>query len=588
MGLLLRAGQLLLGAGIVGAVASSCYSAGAGTTPPLDRFYFPVGLAVSTDGTALYAVNSDFDLQFSGGTLQSYNLTHLRSDAIALIKANLVGGGLGDAGPPGGGGIPFLSPPACIDAGPSAMPPLGAPPGQACSPPVDSTNCWYFQESAIIGAFATDLQVSIAPLVPGSPQRLFMPVRGDTTLTWANLDPADPFAIQCGQAGGGAQCGHLGAGGGDHRCTDHAGRTADPHNSRQVSMPGEPFGMAQTDDGTAIVITSQTDTKTSLLTTGLGIPPSPGTTPQAGDPSIQFVLDGLPVGGDGVASVPHDPDAPVPPCGPNLGVPSSGQTPSSCVRPAFLETNHSTSEIDLLRYYSDDGSSLHRPFIQREAVFPLTSNAVGTDSRGIAIDPTPRIACKMVAPADPSARSACAQLPARVFFASRTPPALGIAEIGGTPVNGGMYNPDQLLLTGNQPLPPGPSKVYLAPIVNSAGAFEMRVFVVLFDSSQIAVYDPEQQQVEAYIDVGPGPFAMAFDPFQVPQTGTAPADPLTYVGEHRNVATLPGPTKNYRFAYVASFTQSYVQMIDLDNSGSGETFETVVFTFGQPKLPKGQ
>jgi hypothetical protein len=48
---------------------------------------------------------------------------------------------------------------------------------------------------------------------------------------------------------------------------------------------------------------------------------------------------------------------------------------------------------------------------------------------------------------------------------------------------------------------------------------------------------------------------------------------------------------NYRFAYVANFTQSYLQLIDLDNSvpeRSPSTFERVVFTFGLPTSPKGQ
>jgi len=46
------------------------------------------------------------------------------------------------------------------------------------------------------------------------------------------------------------------------------------------------------------------------------------------------------------------------------------------------------------------------------------------------------------------------------------------------------------------------------------------------------------------------------------------------------------PIKKYRFAYLASFRDSFVQVIDLDAS-SPETFERVVFTLGQPTPPKG-
>jgi hypothetical protein len=548
MGFLLRAGQVLLGAAAIGAAVPSCYSAGAGTAPPPQTFYFPVGLAVSGDGNVLYAVNSDFDLQWNGGTLQSYDLSALRKDAALLVGANLSG----TMTPPA---IPFLDPsqwrPGCTSSPPRG----GIPLGQECSPPVDSKH--YFRHSATIGAFATDLQISIAREGDTQTRRLFIPVRGDGTLTWARVgvDPSDQFKIECGQ-------------GADGRCGASHQAGNDPNmsvaNTRHVTMPGEPFGMAQSEDGTAIAITHQADTKASLFTTGL--PPSPpGGTPA--DPSIQFVLDGLPVGGVGIAAVPHDPDAPVKRC----EDPSVSDTPP-CVRPAFLETNRYTAELDLLRFYDDDGSSQRRPFLQREAVYPITSNAVGSDSRGIVIDPTPRIACKALPGADPAA---CAQLPARVFFASRTPPALGIGEIGGAPPNGtGSYDPDRLVLTGNVPLPPGPSKIYLAPIVDPSGKLAVRVFIVCYDASQVVIYDPDAEAVEARINVGVGPFAMAFDPFLIKD-----------LGEHNAVV---GPTP-YRFAYVASFIQSYVQMIDLDNSQpTAETFEHVVFTLGQPTVPKGQ
>jgi hypothetical protein len=549
MDLFLRAGQVLLGAAWVGASIPSCYSAGTGTAPPPDTFYFPVGLAVSPDGTVLYAVNSDFDLQYNGGTLQSYDLAALRGDAQQLIVANLSGA---TTRPP----IPFLDPSQwkvnCVDQPPAG----GMPLGQGCSPPVNSKS--YVRQTAVIGAFATELQMSVGMTTDGR-RRLFMPVRGDATLTWANVgDPKDPFGIDCGQ-------------GPDNRCdaTHHTGSdpNQDSQNTRHTTMPGEPFGMAQTEDGTAIAITHQTDTKTSLLTTGLLSPPG-----NAINPTMQFVLDGLPTGGVGIAAVPHDPDGPVKGCEIVHDAPP-------CARPAFLETSRNVAEIDLLRYYDDDGTplgpSMHRPFLQREAAYAITSNAVGTDSRGIVIDPTPRIACKALPGADVGA---CARLPARVFFASRTPPALGIGEIGGLPQGaGGTYDPDRLVLTGNVPLPVGPSKVYLAPIVDTNGNFAPRIFVVCFDSSKIIVYDPEAGAVENVISVGPGPFAMAFDPFVIKD-----------VGEHR------AASRAYRFAYVASFIESFVQMIDLDMTNpdlsppTAETFERVVFTLGQPTVPKGR
>jgi len=548
MGFFSRAGQILLGAALVGVAAPSCYSAGGGTAPPPDSFYFPVGLAVSTDGAVLYAVNSDFDLQWNGGTLQSYDLARLRADAANQIAT-------------------FAIPNSTC---PGSPPPGGTLLGQACAPVHPSQS--YIGDSVTIGAFATDVQLSVAP---NHSSRLFIPVRGNATVTWADVegDPNNPLKIDCGQ-------------GADGRCAASHQAGNDPNqlgNTRHVTLPGEPYGMAQSENGAYIAVTSQTTTQSSLLTTGLSTPAAPPV-----PPTMEFVLGGMPVGGIGIAAVPHDRDAPAPGM---VGPPPTGKSSRCedvdvadvlhCVRPAFLETSRDAAEIDLLRLYDDDGSSLHRPFLQREGVYPITSNAVGTDSRGIVIDPTPRIACKTQCNGDPACSAACGQLAARVFFASRTPPALGIGEIGGPPPSGlGTYDPDRLVLTGNWPLPIGPSNVYLAPIIDPNGNFALRVFIVCFDASQIVVWDPDAEAVETVIDVGAGPFAMTFDPFS-----------MTDVGEHNPAPPPPAPNqpRPYRFAYVASFTQSYVQMIDLDNSQpTAETFENVVFTLGQPTLPKGQ
>jgi hypothetical protein len=279
------------------------------------------------------------------------------------------------------------------------------------------------------------------------------------------------------------------------------------------------------------------------------------------------------------------------------------QTP--CVRPAFLETTHSAAELDLLRYYNDDGSSLPRPFLVREVAYTLTVNSGGTDSRGIAIDDTPRRACKALPGANVTQ---CAQLPARVFFASRTPPSLVLAEIGEYN-DDGSYNPDQLKFNGNVPLQAGASKVYLAPIVDGSGRYALRVFIVCFDSNEIFVYDPDAGRIENVINTGPGPFAMAFDPFSlddVAQRKLVPGDTRQQDANLKSETGIdispasngPASLKTYRFAYVASFTNSYVQVIDLDDSvvepcpgASNEscnvTFEHPVFTLGQPTVPKG-
>jgi hypothetical protein len=527
----------------------------------------------------------------------------IRLDAAKLVQTNLTGGTLRDlASPNPPYNIDFVTPPSpanCLknpSAGVTNVNGTRVPPGEICAPPVQSTN--YVRSSTIIGAFATTLQLQTFDGVVG--HRLFAPVRGDASLTWADVGPDDPSLIPPEGRGASAasfpafqlSCGNPGP-----ACAARAGNSVDPEDTRGATMPGEPFGLSQTEDGTAVAITHQTSTDTSLLLAGDPSTGSSGSMPSV-PPSMQFVETDLPNGGSGITFIPHDPEASVPPC----KVPQDPLV--TCVRPAFLETNHSTAEVVLLRYWNDDGagpspdggvdggaatltSSNHRPFTVSDPPIPINTNLGGSDSRGIAIDPTPRLACKANVPAtDTTDRTVCADKPARVFIANRTPPSLIIGEVGGPSPNGdGTYDPDLLTLTGNLSLPAGPSTVYVAPIVNTQGNYEVRVFVVNFDSSTISVYDPENPNL-ALVDtiyVGPGPFAMAFDPFDLNDVATHAV--VKTDSRHDPRAPADPPLKRYRFAYVASFTQSYVQVIDLDQSMP--TFESVVFTLGNPTPPKG-
>ena len=234
-------------------------------------------------------------------------------------------------------------------------------------------------------------------------------------------------------------------------------------------------------------------------------------------------------------------------------------------------------------------------------------NASGANSRGIAIDPTPRIACEAAlrrssrrpSYADP-AYIACAQLPARVFIANRSPASLIVGQIGGFEHDGGgTYDPDLLQIYGNYPLTAGPSNVYLAPIVDAGGHYALRVFIVCFDAQVIEVWDPDGQRIENVIRTGRGPYAMAFDPFDKDAVAThalvAVRRPLDVHprSARRDRSTGNAALKTYRFAYVASFTDSFVQILDLDQSfhddrlGGQSTFETIVYTLGVPAQPKG-
>jgi len=584
---------------------ADCYQSDEGTAPPRNEFYFPVGLQVSAGGNVLYAVNSNFDLQYNGGTLQSYDLRQLRHDTVRVIADPRQAA----AGPPETR-VPVLDIPP---AGDLPCPDQGRPGetlGETCAPPVDST--FYVRNSAIVGAFATDLLLSKPPsaLLPQTPQtdpnevlstgertydRLFAPVRGNASVTWASVvrDNADvrplpwsnktepppyyaPYVLRCGQDG-------LGRCDGGHS----AGSNSDElGNTRKITMPGEPFGVTISEDGASLLVTHQNEQKTSLFATGLSRNDPREQNPDvdsAPPPHLDFILEGVPIGGVGVAPVPHD----------RQGWASD---PVSFPRPSYLQTSRFAAQVALVRQYPDSfgrtmPSTPLRPFLDQEAVFPVSVGAGGTDSRGIVIDPTPRLACKArVAPVDlaqgrDSAKVAadleqCARRPARVFIAHRTPASVLMGEVGSAPGPGERYDPDRIVLHTMLPVSTGPSKLYLAPVVERDGRYGLRLFVVCFDSATVFVFDPENGALENVIRTGLGPFAMAFDPFDmaaVARHDLVPPDTFdTSVGHL------------YRFAYLASFTNSFVQIIDLDNAvGGGKTYERVVFTLGRPTTPKG-
>lgn len=552
----------------------ACLSGGGGSPPPLDQLNFPVGLAVSKGGGVLYVANADFDLQYGGGTVQSYDLNQIRRDALDVIAGDFEDCARVDAGADAGPsrhclalvhGMPTGCPGAPADGQPDDAG-VRVPLGHSCAPPVKAAE--YVRGAVVIGAFATT-----AKLTPDG-TRLFIPVRGTSALTWADVVPDDPtkpptaasFGIDCGQRTDGAQptcnLGHLAG----------AAPSIESGNTRYVAMPGEPFGLAFTPDGTAAVVTHQSDTKVSLFSTGLG-------GGAKATPALQYVLDGVPTGGIGVAAVPH------------ATCPAADCPPS--VRPSFLLTSRSVAQLSLLRYYSDVGvnaaSSQLRPFLAQEQTFTITAAASGTDSRGLVIDPTPRAKCVAEVPPAGGTRTqadvdkdtaACARLPARVFIANRTPASLLMGEIGGVRTDG-AYDPDRLVLFGNMPLPAGPSNVYLAPIVDRDGRYALRVFVVCYDAQMVLVIDPDTRSLESLIVTAPGPFAMAFDPFDLDAVARREKVPQDTRWPDRDL-------KRYRFAYVSSFLNSYIQVLDLDGSlADKSTFESVVFNLGAPTTPKG-
>ncbi|HKO52698.1 MAG TPA: hypothetical protein VJV79_33555 [Polyangiaceae bacterium] len=569
---------LVLLAALSALLSNSCYSAGDGKPPPLDELYFPTGLALDRasmsdpDGETprapkyMYVVNSDFDLQYRAASLISYNLDvlHRLVPRSCNASADCQNGDICDA--PGVEGIPTdpTRVPSYYCVNPITTLPCGAVgerdeadrvlnPGRCDSinpngaiDPIDPERKLVVS-SVGIGAFATD--VIWRPADPRAtsqfPGRLFVPVRGDSTLHWIDVTEAGTF--QCGQV----------EGVNDNGCDpEHRSGDVTSDNFDQLRQPSEPFAVDATANGEFVAITNQTSGSVSLFANDWA---------RTGGPKLVSILTGLPLAPVGIAALPE----------PEFAQEGTQHTPG------FLITYRSAAQIDLLRVRDDEADSNNsgaanytRYALTRAGSVPITANSLGFDSRGIAIDDSQRKldyqACRTStecdAVADPlQCRADCLRSVHQpsVYVASRAPASLLV---------GAMTN--DLSLSGTSELPSfsdsisltfGPSRVVVGDVKvpgtsqsfqDSRGFYELerRVFVVCFDSRRIFVYDPKRRVIDAIVSTGRGPFALALD------------------GERG-------------LAYVGHFTDSYLGVISLDQRFP-KTYATIVASVGVPKSPR--
>jgi hypothetical protein len=268
---------------------------------------------------------------------------------------------------------------------------------------------------------------------------------------------------------------------------------------------------------------------------------------------LQFVLPGIPPGANGIAALP------VPGVIGQLDYDANYQ-------PGFLVTYRYAAQVDTYRFYDDAYASPARPYVAGTGSAGVSINASGYDSRSIAIDTTeqsPRIACEIGCEdvnAYPTAANrrdcmfSCASAPLGVYVANRSPASVLVGEINtGNPTAATEW----VRFFDTDPLSYGPSRVLVGRVKTRAGGadpYRTRVFVICFDARLVFIYDPEERRVEAVVRTGRGPHALAMDPIE----------PI---------------------AYLAHFTDSYIGVIDLDQSHV-DTFGTIVATVGVPRPPR--
>lgn len=585
---------VLLSGALALSAPAGCFALGAGLDPPLQQFYYPTSVLTSPGGRTLYVVNSDFDIQYTGGTVQAVDLVSLRACA-GRLRDDLARGSSAEN--------------ACRDVGLEINDNSVLVPGP-CSPiPVDGPIACTLgddpateekegtvlgplvRSSRVIGAFASSAALVRNPDESATGARLFVTVRGDPSVTYFDTtddarDPeADAFRLECQPFGPGDPA--LGG-----RC-DRVARVGDsPYESaRELTLPVEPVGIAAGDDGRSVVTVHLTGAAASLVTNEWD-----------GHPALEHILSGLSDGPTDVAPIPTpaivgasaqlaDATAALA----DATADPSKRTAALDFRPGFLVTYRASRNVDIVRTYDDSESTLQRHFLQRVASFPVLTNADGSDSRGLAVDGTERRACE--APCEPAHRTCteacacadgddaeacatcrttcaesylacarpCADIPIGVYVANRAPASLLVGKLETKLVEeGGQITSalDTLSLTDMVPLTAGPSRVVVGDVLDEDGRRVPRVFVVSFDSRYLVIYDPHLRRVEAALRTGRGPHALAVD-----------------------IAPDQGETRGHALLYVAHFTDSYIGVVDLDTRNA-RTYGSMFASIGQPTPPK--
>jgi DNA-binding beta-propeller fold protein YncE len=520
--------------GLSSAALTGCFDPDDGREPPLDRIYFPTGIALSPDNSRLYVANSNWDLQFNAGSVQVYDAARLREllPRYCMSDAECTGAGQrcdllpsADAS-----GVERAPTHWCVDA--ASSDPCGGLGMQSAaerstSPGLcsafDNRDTSLLLASVRVGAFATDLLYRENPAGGG---RLFVPVRSDATLSWMDVAGAAGTGraeLDCGQ-GTSDECDTK------HRQGDSQGEAT----SRGDELPIEPFGVDATADGTAIVITHQTEGQISLFT-------NDWEQPDVG-PRLSFILEGLPARPVVVSAIPVPEIA---------AIDRDSPTRQLGYRPGFWLGYRGGSFITLVRYYDAFDAPDGVPFLESAFSDRLTTTSL-SDIRGMAVDDSSRRQCEVGCAQDATCLGSCAGVALDVYMSNSAPASLLTGH--STPVNRGPVPNDRLQVSDAVAIDPGPARTLLGDVLDERGQPQRRVFVTSFDGRAITIYNPVARVVEARVLTGRGPAALAIDS-------------VNAVG------------------YVAHFTDSYVGIIDLDRRHA--TYGTIIRALGRASAPRG-
>lgn len=534
------------GFALFGGLVASCFTGSEGLVPPTDAFYFPTAVAVSPGRETLYVVNSDFDLQYNGGTLFAINLGEAGGSGLAAGGTRAAAERVADA--IADGRVPKD---VCSEVGvaPNDNDTLYPGPCKAI------TAAPFVRAYATIGGFGTGLRFVGNERGPG--MRLFASVRGDPSITYFDVVDDRP-----GFAGGvapcdGAFCLSCGGSTDENRCAESHRIGENIFTSqRGLLLPSEPVALASVAGrfGDAIVSTHQTENSAGLVVNRWPAGTSEAGTPFVTTPSLEYVLPELPDAPTGITAIP---------------APRVVSELDLAYAPGFVLTHRAAPTLTIVRFEADEFATPPRPFIALAESVSVTLTNDGSDARDAAIDDTARRACEADCATDcgedcegnalfATCLEECLEVPVGFYLTNRAPSSLIIGKVLTEAVkeDGRIVSiRETISLDESLPLPLGALSVDVGSIIDANGALATRIFASSFDSKFISVYDPVLRRIETTIRTGRGPQSFAFD-----------TDP-------------DGLTSHL---YVAQFTDSYVSVIDLDSRRL--TYGTALLNLG-PTVP---
>lgn len=488
----------ILNVALVGACAfvlGGCPASEIGLDPPADEIFYPTGLAVDPRGDVLYVTNGNSDLLYNGGTLMALDIAKLRAD-IASFRAN--------------------GEPPEAEAG---------DPRKACRRDVSvpyileclAARYAYADQTIKIGNFGG--QISVASFGSEDSARLFVPVRGEPSLTWVNaFRGGGGLELNCGNSGPLERCSL------DYRLVQ-LDALPEP-----IVMPAEPYGIFADEAVGTLYLTGFSTGEVSLF----DIHELHAANPEFKD------IHGAPFTSN-----------------------SAGQLGSVAVaaRPcrSYVDAHNVPRSVEKLKpegpcdpEQQTDGTFIYvtSHFSAEVAVFALRGRTGPCDPTLLEADPCVQAAADLrlvlvrtipVNSMDPSSDLrglAFSEDGTRAFVVDRAPPGLVIID---TSLEDGLPRNEIIDAVA---LGPEPSLLYLKKIAGTT-----RAFVVCFAAGTAYVVDTDSLRVIDTIMLGQGPNAMAF-------ALDDPAQPLAFVANYVEndigvVDLLPGsPTENQVIARI--------------------------------------